>query len=161
MPPSKTFDERSAAVLTALEDGASLADGARSAGVGERTVARWLSRGRGDESGYAAFAERVDAIPKARSNLDEVAEPGPVAASLAELLEALELDPRSRVIAETALALARKLDAAAVSEAAATATAAPQLARQLLELLEALPTDRDQLHAAIGELAGARGNRVG
>ena len=56
-----TFETRSRAVLEDLLAGLSEADAAAKHGLSERTVQRWLQKGRDDASGrYGEFAELVD-----------------------------------------------------------------------------------------------------
>lgn len=55
------FERLSDAVLTSIQNGATLADAAREHGLGESTVAGWLRRGRDDrKSKYGAWATEVD-----------------------------------------------------------------------------------------------------
>ncbi len=59
--PHKTFETRSRAVLGDLLAGVSQADAAANNGLSERTVKRWLAKGRADPDGqYGEFAELVD-----------------------------------------------------------------------------------------------------
>lgn len=53
-------------------------------------------------------------------------------------LDTLELDPAGETLAETARVLAVKLDAVRASDAATAASAAPNLARQMVDTVEAL-----------------------
>jgi len=59
---SEAFREHGAAVLVSLLAGVSAADAAVEHGVTERTIARWLQRGREHPDGpYGDFAHAVDA----------------------------------------------------------------------------------------------------
>ena len=56
-----TFEKNSLQVACSLAAGISIADAARAAGLSQRTVTRWLSRGRREPgSRYAAFATAVE-----------------------------------------------------------------------------------------------------
>ena len=62
-----SFTSDHGAVLGAVEAGCSLRDAAREAGVAERTVKRWLARGRREEAGeHRDFTEAVEAAWQAR-----------------------------------------------------------------------------------------------
>ena len=59
--PHKTFEAHSRAVLGDLLAGLSEADAALNHGLSERTIRRWLQKGRVDPDGqYGEFAELVD-----------------------------------------------------------------------------------------------------
>lgn len=61
------FEQASPGIVQAVKAGASLNDAAREAGITERTVKRWLTKGRADsESPYANFAFAIDFIREAR-----------------------------------------------------------------------------------------------
>jgi transposase len=60
--PSQAFAEHGGAVLATLLAGVSAADAAEKHGITERTIARWLQRGREHSDGpYGDFAKAVDA----------------------------------------------------------------------------------------------------
>jgi Helix-turn-helix domain len=160
-----TFNAHSEAVIEALAAGASLAEAASEAGVGRRTVDRWLASGRRGEEPYAAFAARVAAARAIRADASDAEHlncsgrsgtAGAVSAALRSLLDGAKLDPGERVIAAAAVAVAAKLDAAVASDAAMAATATPPLARQLLELLRALPPRSNHIDAALAALERGR-----
>lgn len=64
---TKFTDERQASILKDLADGQTRACAAERAGIGERTLARWVSKGRRGEEPYAAF---VAAIKKAERDAE-------------------------------------------------------------------------------------------
>jgi hypothetical protein len=80
-------------------------------------------------------------------------------AAVERLVEWLPLDLNTRVHAETALVLAAKLDECRVSSTAAAATAAPGLARQLVEVVGYL-TERDREPDWLDDLRGRREARL-
>jgi len=62
-----SFASHHGPVLAAVEAGCSLADAARQAGVAERTVKRWLARGRREQAGaHQEFTEAVEKVWAAR-----------------------------------------------------------------------------------------------
>jgi hypothetical protein len=63
---------------------------------------------------------------------------GTVSEAVDTYVNALNLNARERVLAETAKTLGRKLDACGSSDAAAAAQAAPRLAQQLVDVIEVL-----------------------
>lgn len=77
MSGKHAFPSVSEGVVQAISGGASIADAAVQAGVSERTVKNWLTKGRREPgTEYAAFAERVDALRAERelpdtSRMDE------------------------------------------------------------------------------------------
>jgi hypothetical protein len=95
-----------------------------------------------------------------------VVEQGSVSAAVAAFLAGLERDARDEVLAQTALALAYKLDQLRESTSAASAGAVPGVARALVDTVEAMrapaPPDRiDELqrrhHARrLALIAGSR-----
>lgn len=58
--PTKLNKRTAARVLAALESGATIAGAAAAAGVGARTLRRWVERGRAGDAPYAEFVERYD-----------------------------------------------------------------------------------------------------
>ena len=71
--PSAAFQRLSPSVLEAIEAGASVADAACRAGCAERTVERWIKRGRDHKAGpYGSFATAVEQ-PRDSRRLDVAA----------------------------------------------------------------------------------------
>jgi transposase-like protein len=63
-----TFERTANAVLERVSGGASIAEAARTEGVGVSTVKGWLEKGRRDPHGaYGAFAAQVDEIRTGRA----------------------------------------------------------------------------------------------
>jgi predicted transcriptional regulator len=61
------FDRLGPVVIAAVKAGATLAEAAQQAEITERTVKRWLSKGRSDsKSPYASFAFAIDFIRESR-----------------------------------------------------------------------------------------------
>jgi transposase len=73
--PSKRYEECGAVVIDAIKSGASLDEAARHAGCGDRTVDRWLKKGRLDPRGpYGRFAAQVDGARRAQGIVPDAGE---------------------------------------------------------------------------------------
>jgi len=107
------------------EDGLTAGELASRFGVSRRHVGRILS----------------GAARQQLAGLDREVARGSVAAAVDRLVDGLVLDDAGEVLAATATALAEKLDCARLADSAAAATAAPALARQLVDLTALLKGD--------------------
>lgn len=86
------------------------------------------------------------------AGLDAEAARSSVATAVGRYLDDLHLDSNTAILGELALTLAEKLDDCRASQAAAAATAAPGLARQLVDVLDGLSgrhREPDRLDALI------------
>ncbi len=79
------FDDKSPAVVEAVEAGASIEDAARAADVPAATVRRWLRDGRKGKAGYVEFAEAVDGLRGDRREAERALK-GPLSPEEAALL---------------------------------------------------------------------------
>src|SRR4051794_22379416 len=121
--PSKLSDAEIAEIRSLSAHGARRAEIAARFGISVQHVGRLL---RGN-------ARPTIANPDAR-----LVKGGNVTKAVENFLKGLELDAGRRVLAETAIALATKLDQCRESAAAAAAQAAPSVARQLVEVIGSL-----------------------
>jgi predicted transcriptional regulator len=66
------FDGAGPVIIEAVKAGATLAEAAQQAKITERTIKRWLSKGRADsKSPYASFAFAIDFIRELREAPNE------------------------------------------------------------------------------------------
>jgi hypothetical protein len=83
-----------------------------------------------------------------------VTNPTPVSTAVSALLAELELDKEGAARASIALALAAKLDDAALSASGAVAVAAPSIAKELSSTLDALIAAQADPSEFVAELFG-------